>query len=78
MPLKEETVSPLTINSYCFEKKLGNNTVRDHDHLNGLIRSYPHNRCNLPAKNTFLPLYGDNTSKNDNHLCIAKVARKIR
>ena len=51
---------------------------RDHDHLNGKFRDYAHNKCNLQAKNTFVPIYAFNSTNYDNHLFITKLAEKIR
>ena len=57
---------------------MGNDIVRDHDHLNGKLRGYAHNKCNLQAKNTFVPIYAFNSTNYDNHLFITKLAKKIR
>ena len=84
IPLKEDTITPLTIDPqsgfadcfYCREN-LGNEVVRDHDHLNGKFRGYAPNKCNLQAKNNFVPMYAFN-SNYDNHLFITKLAKRIR
>ena len=83
--LKEDTITPLTIDPQrgfadCFfcKENLGNDIVRDHDHLNGKFRGYAHNKCNLQAKNIFVPMYAFNSSNYDNHLFINKLAKKIR
>ena len=57
---------------------MGEDVVRDHDHLNGKFRGYAHNKCNLQAKNNFVPMYAFNSSNYDNHLFITKLAKKIR
>ena len=84
-PLKEDTITPLTIDPqsgfadcfYCREN-LGNDIVRDHDHLNGKFRGYAYKKCNLQAKNNFVPMYAFDSSNYDNHLFITKLAKKIR
>ena len=62
---------------YCKEM-LGNDCVRDHDHLNGNFRGYAHNKCNLHAKNTFVPMYAYNSSNYNNHLFITKLSKKVK
>ena len=57
---------------------MGNDIVGDHDHLIGKFRGYAHNKRNLQAKNTFVPIYAFNSTNNDNHLFITKPAKKIR
>ena len=57
---------------------MGNEVVRDHDHLNGNFKGYAHKKCNLQAKNTFLPIYAFNSTNYDNHLFITKLAKKTR
>ena len=57
---------------------MGIDIVRDHDHLNGKLRGYAHNKCNLQAKNTLAPIYAFNSTNYDNHLFINKLAKKIR
>ena len=54
------------------------NIVRDHDHLNGKFRGYAHNKCNIQANNTFVPIYVFHSINFDNHLFITKLAKKIR
>ena len=85
IPLKEESITPsakrfhpLYSRCYYCNENLGEDVVRDHDHLNGKFRGYAHNKCNLQAKNTFLPIYAFNSSNYDNHLFITKLAKKIR
>ena len=63
--------------SVCREN-LGNDIVRDHDHLNEKFRGFAHKNCNLQAKNTFVPIYAFNSTNYDNHLFINKLAKKIR
>ena len=45
--LNEDTITPLTNMCYYCNENLGENVVRDHDHLNGKFRGYAHNKCNL-------------------------------
>ena len=75
--MKEETITPLYSRCYYCNENLGEDIVRDHDHLNGKFRGYAHNKCNLQAKNTFVPMYAYNSSNYDNHLFITKLARKM-
>ena len=78
--MKEETITPLTTTTSCYycNENLGEDIVRDHDHLNDKFRGYAHNKCNLQAKNTFVPIYGFNSSNYDNHLFITRLAKKVR
>ena len=57
---------------------MGEDIVRDHDHLKGKFRGYDHNKCILQAKNTFVSLNAFNSTNYDNHLFITKLAKKIR
>ena len=57
---------------------MGEDVVRDHDHLNGNFTGYAHNKCNLQAKNTFVPMCAYNSSNYNNHLFITKLPKKIR
>ena len=76
--MKEETITPLYSRCYYCNEEMNNDIVRYHDHLNGKFRGYAHNKCNLQAKNNFVPMYAFNSSKYDNHLFITKLAKKIR
>ena len=76
IPLKEETGTSLFTNCYYCKEELGEDCVKDHDHLNVAFRSYFHNRCNLPAKSTIKPLYALNSFNYDNH-SITKLSKKI-
>ena len=80
IPLKEDSITPLTTTTACYycNENLGEDNVRDHDHLNGKFRGYAHNKWNLSAKNTFVPMYAFNSSNYDNHLFITKLAKKVR
>ena len=78
IPLNEDTITPLTTECFYCRENLGNDIVRDHDHLNGKIKGYAHNNVNLQAKNTFVPIYAFNSTNYDNHLFITKLAKKIR
>ena len=76
IPLKEDSITPLYGRcDYCSEE-MNNDIVRDHDHLIGNFR-YAQNKCNLQAKNTFVPIYSINSTNYDNHLFITKLAKKI-
>ena len=89
IPLKEDTITPLTTDPqsgfadcfYCREN-LGEEVVRDYDHLNGKFRGYAHNKCKNSRSggnaNTFVPIYAFNSTNYDNHLFITKLAKKIR
>ena len=48
------------------------------DHLNGKFGGYAHNKCDLQAKNNFVPIYAFNSTNYDNHLFIIKLAEKVR
>ena len=87
IPLKEETITPHTTTTSCYycNENLGEDPetgfkdiVSDHDHLNGKFRGYAHSKCNLQAKNNFVPMYSFNFSNYDNHLFITKLAKKVR
>ena len=80
--MKENSITPLYNRCYYCNENLGEDVVRDHDHLNGKFRGCAHNKCNLQAKNprsggnanTFVPIYAFNSSNYDNHLFITKLA----
>ena len=76
--MKEETITPLYSRCYYCIENLGEDIVRDHDHLNGKFRGYAHNKFNLQAKNNFVPMYAFNSSNYDNHQFITKLAKKVR
>ena len=78
IPLKEDSITPLYSRCYYCNENLGEDVVNDHDHLNRKFRGYAHNKCNLQAKNNFLPMYAFNSNNYDNHLYITKLAKKIR
>ena len=78
IPLKEDSITPLYSRCYYCNENLGEDVVRDHDHLNCKFRGYAQNKCNLQAKNNFVPMYAFNSSNYDNHLFINKLAKKIR
>ena len=73
--MKEETITPLYSRCYYCNEEMNNDIVGDHDHLNGKFRGYAHNKCNLQAKNNFVPMYAFNSSNYDNHLLITKLAK---
>ena len=78
IPMKEEIITPLTTECFYCRENLGTDIVRDHNHLTGKFRDHAHNKCNLQAKNTFVPIYAFNSINYDNHLFITKLAKKIR
>ena len=78
IPLNEDSITPLYCSCYYCNEYMGEDVVRDHDHLIGKFRGHAHNKCNLQAKNTFVPIYALNSSNYDNHLFITKLAKKIR
>ena len=78
IPLKEETFTPLHTECYYCNEYMGNDIIRDHDNLNGKFRGYAHNKCNLQAKNNFVPIYAFHSTNYDNHLFITKLGKKIR
>ena len=57
---------------WLFEQLLGEDTVRDHDHLTGKYRGAAHNMCNLNCKKSqvrsFVPIFFHNFSGYDCHL----------
>ena len=56
---------------------LGNDRVRDHDHLTGRYRGAAHNQCNLLArKDSFIPIFFHNLTHYDAHLFIKELATK--
>ena len=75
-PEEEEGVAPqesfqqFTICWLC-ENPLGEDTVRDHDHLTGKYRGAAHKKCNLNCKkksSSFVPIFFHNFSGYDCHL----------
>ena len=76
--MKEDSITPLYSRCYYCNENLGEDVVRDHDHLNGKFRGYAHNKCHLQAKNRFVPIYAFNSCNYDNHLFLTKLAKKIR
>ena len=75
VPLTEQTFTPLTTDLYYCKKELGEECVRDHNHLNAVLRVYVQNKCNPHDKNNFVPLYAYNSSNYDNDLFIIKLAK---
>ena len=78
IPLKEDNITPLYTNCYYCNEYMREDIFRDYDHLNGKFRGYAYNKCNLQAKNNFVPIYAFNSTNYDNHLFITKLAQKIR
>uniref|UniRef100_UPI003D0B846D hypothetical protein n=1 Tax=Sulfurimonas sp. TaxID=2022749 RepID=UPI003D0B846D len=67
-----------TINCYYCDKELGNDRVRDHDHLTGKYRGASHSNCNLQAwKCNFVPIFFHNLSGYDAHLFIKELSKII-
>ena len=77
IPLNEDSITPLYSSCYYCNEYMGEDVVRDHDHLNGKFRGYAHNKCNLQAKNTSVPIYAFNSINYHNHIFITKQAKKI-
>ena len=66
----QESFQQSTICWLC-QSPLGEDTVRDHDHLTGKYRGAAHNRCNLNCKtksSSFVPKFFHNFSGYDCHL----------
>ena len=78
IPMKEDSITPLTNMSYYCDDYMDGDIVRDPDHPNSKFRGYAHNKCNLQAKKKFVPLYAFSSTNYDNHLFITKLAKKIR
>ena len=76
VPLKKDSITPLT-NMCCFCKDYMDRNIVD-DHLNGKFGGYAHNKCDLQAKNNFVPIYAFNSTNYVNHLFIIKLAEKVR
>ena len=83
--MKEDGITPsvkqfhrLYSRCYYCNENLGEDVVGDHDHLNDKFRGYAHNKCNLQAKNNFVPMYAFISYNYDNHLFKIKLAKKIR
>ena len=49
IPLKEDIITPLYSSCYYCNEEMGEDIVRDHDHLNGKFKGYAHNKCNLKS-----------------------------
>ena len=62
IPLKEETITPLTTDCYYCKQELCENCVKDHDHLNDVFRGLAHIKCNFQAENTFVKMCAYNLS----------------
>ena len=75
--LKEDSLSPLYSRCYYCNEEMNNDIVRDHDHLKEKFRGYAHNKCNLQAKNKFVPIYAFNATSYNNHLFMTKLAKKL-
>ena len=56
IPLKEGTITSLYTDCYYCNEEIHDEIARDHDHLNGEFIGYAHNKCNLQAKNSFVPI----------------------
>ena len=69
-PEEEESFQQSKVCWLC-ENPLGEDTVRDHDHLTGKYRGAAHNKCNLNCKkksSSFVPIFFHNFSGYDCHL----------
>ena len=60
IPLKEDRSTPLTIGCFYCNEYMGEDIVRDH--VNCKFRGYANNKCNLQAKNSFVPIYTFNST----------------
>ena len=78
IPLKEDSITPLTNVCYYCKDYMDGDIVRNHDHLKSKFRGYAHNKCNLQAKKNVVPIYAFNSTNYDNYLFITKLAKKIR
>ena len=78
IPLKEDSITPLTNMCYYCKDYMDGDIVRDHDHLNGKFRGYAQNKCKLQVEKNFVPIYAINSTNYDNHLFITTLAKKIR
>ena len=56
LEIEEESFQQSTICWFC-ENPLGEDTVRDHDHLTGKYRGAAHNRCNLNCKKNQVQMF---------------------
>ena len=60
------------------ENELGDDKVRDHDHLSGAFRGAAHNECNLSYRMPKrIPIYFHNLKNYDGHLMIKGMDSKI-
>eukprot|EP01048_Picozoa_sp_COSAG05_P018477 COSAG05_NODE_2710_length_2741_cov_1.654807_2_plen_702_part_01 len=62
------------------EKELGNDRVRDHDHLTGAYRGAAHSKCNIEegkkrTRNYKVPVFFHNLKGYDAHLIVSEVGR---
>ena len=74
-PQEEESFQQSKVCWLC-ENPLGDEKVRDHDHLTGKYRGAAHNRCNLNCKkksSSFVPIFFHNFSGYDCHLIFEEV-----
>ena len=73
-PEEEESFQQSKVCWLC-ENPLGEDKVRDHDHLTGKYRGAAHNKCNLNCKkksSSFVPIFFHNFSGYDCHLIFEK------
>ena len=76
-PKDEEDFKNATHCYYC-DKELGDDRVRDHDHLSGKFRGGAHSNCNLQGwKCKFVPVFFHNLSRYDTHLFIKELSKVI-
>ena len=77
IPLKADIITPLYSRCYYCNEDMGEDILRDHDHLNGEFRGYADNKFNLQSKNNFVPIYAFNSTNCDNHLFMTKPASRL-
>ena len=71
------------LNCHICNNPLNGDHVIDHDHLNGQIRGYAHEECNInfnpySGKNYITPLIFHNAKNYDNHFLINEIAKHFK
>ena len=77
-PEEEESFQQSKVCWLC-ENPLGEDKVRDHDHLTGKYRGAAHNKCNLNCKkksSSFVPIFFHNFSGYDCHLIFEELLKQ--
>lgn len=81
MEKSAETVRAFAAATECYlcKKNLGNDRVRDHDHLTGFYLGAAHNVCNLRRRETHtIPVYCHNLCGYDSHFIISILGKDKR